>query len=145
MPPLSKKEAGKGSPHARSWQLHVYRLPAALQGPDAGNRRRPGCANRDANLKPAAWTPTLTQRCPCPQVAVPATHLALQHICLDQEKMLGTSASPAEGHWDSHAASSLAPVGLASPAPLQGAPLMWYFMKIVAPELCNVWVLVLVN
>lgn len=57
VPPPSGKEAGKGSPHTRSWQLHVPRLPAAQQGPDAGNRRRPGCASKDAcqqtlNLQP---------------------------------------------------------------------------------------------
>lgn len=74
------------------------------------------------NFKPEAWTPTLAQRCPCPQRAVPAACPALQHNCPDQEKTLSTSASSIRGHWDSCATLSLVPGGLASPAPCYTTP-----------------------
>lgn len=64
----------------------------------------------------------LTQLCPCPQGAVSATRPALQHIYPDQEKTLSTSASTVGGSLNSHATSSLAPVGLAGPAQCEWLP-----------------------
>lgn len=82
MPPPSGEEAGKGSPHARSWQLRVPRLPA-----EAGCRKQAEAGLCQRRCKPRTCSLEARARPPLPLTSggSPSCRPTLLHSRSDPE------------------------------------------------------------